>query len=97
MLLRMQDRQRLLRLALSVCCFFSFTGFLAQTLLSFPRQWEVTRLESVPQPDFPVKLNVTVSGLVFYGRKSRVESMRCYLEVGIREDAKESINPGSET
>ncbi|KAI8661183.1 hypothetical protein NCS55_00987700 [Fusarium keratoplasticum] len=80
MLLRLQDRHRLLRLALSVCCLLSFTGFLIQTLLSFPREWEVTRPENVPPPDALVKPNVTVSGLVFYGRKSRVESMRCYIE-----------------
>jgi hypothetical protein len=83
MLLRLQDRHRLLRLALSVCCLLSFTGFLIQTLLSFPREWEVTRPENVPPPDALVKPNVTVSGLVFYGRKSRVESMRCYIEVSI--------------
>ncbi|KAI9755129.1 MAG: glutamine--fructose-6-phosphate transaminase (isomerizing) [Chaenotheca gracillima] len=34
-------------------------------------------------PQFPKPSNVTISGLVFFGRRDRVQSMSCYIEVRI--------------
>ena len=38
--------------------------------------------KQVTLKDMKKPTNVTVVGLVFFGRKNRVEMLRCYLEVG---------------
>ncbi|KAF4980554.1 hypothetical protein FZEAL_3489 [Fusarium zealandicum] len=85
-LLRMQNRQMTLRIAGIVCCCLAFIGFFLQTQLSSPlvSPWDMpksTGLAEAPARKPLVKpADVIVSGLVFYGRRSRVSSLRCYLE-----------------
>ncbi|EXK25541.1 hypothetical protein FOMG_17808 [Fusarium oxysporum f. sp. melonis 26406] len=79
-------RHKPLQIAIAATCFLTLAGFLLrfQTCPSLPIPWkgtEVMGLTKAPPLKPLVKPEgVIVSGFVFYGRKSRVSSMRCYLE-----------------
>ncbi|KAJ3543051.1 hypothetical protein NM208_g3778 [Fusarium decemcellulare] len=76
----LRDNQRVMRIALIVCCFFIFFGFLVHPRVpSLSDTWHTTAKHDQRKPLVKPQ-DVIVSGLVFYGRKSRVSSMRCYLE-----------------
>ncbi|SPJ75356.1 uncharacterized protein FTOL_05087 [Fusarium torulosum] len=83
---RFMIRHKSLQIAVVATCFLILLGFLLQfqshPSLSIPwKGTEVMGLTKVHPLKPPVKPEgVIVSGLVFYGRKSRVSSMRCYLE-----------------
>ncbi|KAJ9412840.1 hypothetical protein QL093DRAFT_2518936 [Fusarium oxysporum] len=79
-------RHKPLQIAIAATCFLTLAGFLLrfQTCPSLSIPWkgtEVMGLTKAPPLKPLVKPEgVIVSGFVFYGRKSRVSSMRCYLE-----------------
>ncbi|KAM6506463.1 hypothetical protein FSOLCH5_013444 [Fusarium solani] len=79
-------RHKVVQNAVIATYFLVLTGFLLQLQsrlsLSIPRDdTEITGLTRAPTQKPLVKPeDVIVSGFVFYGRKSRVSSMRCYLE-----------------
>ncbi|KAJ4246349.1 hypothetical protein NW762_013700 [Fusarium torreyae] len=85
-----QNCPRQVRVAIAACCFVFLAGLLFQitVLPSYNSRWEFNESDQVTdpvrKPPMPKPLvkpdNITVSGLVFYGRKSRVSSLRCYLE-----------------
>ena len=83
-------RHKVVQNAVIATYFLVLTGFLLQLQsrlsLSIPRDdTEITGLTRAPTQKPLVKPeDVIVSGFVFYGRKSRVSSMRCYLEVSIQ-------------
>jgi hypothetical protein len=83
-------RHKVVQNAAIAIYFLVLTGFLLQLQsrlsLSIPQDdTDTTGLTRRPAQKPLVKPeNVTVSGFVFYGRKSRVSSMRCYLEVSIQ-------------
>jgi len=71
--------------ALFLLFFLSLTSHLRPSRpehLEFPVSLATSFAESPAAPRFVKPANLTVVGLVFYGRKSRVEMLRCYLEVG---------------
>lgn len=43
----------------------------------------ITSLPHAPSVEFNKPADIKIIGLVFFGRKSRVEIMRCFLEVGL--------------
>lgn len=55
----------------------------SSSAVEIPTSSAPSRPNSVPLPDSELikPENLTISGLVFFGRKDRVESMHCYLEV----------------
>ncbi|KAF7557804.1 hypothetical protein G7Z17_g462 [Cylindrodendrum hubeiense] len=87
-LLQSANGQKALRITVIISCLFGLVYFLAKSEVS-PRislntPWEVAEAagfttgstnKTSTKPE-----GVVVSGLIFYGRKSRVSSLRCYLE-----------------
>ncbi|KAH6887083.1 hypothetical protein B0T10DRAFT_563305 [Thelonectria olida] len=79
-------RHKAMQIAIIAIYFLVLTGFLFQLhsrrSLSIPGEGtEVTGLARPPiQKPLVKPEGVIVSGLIFYGRESRVSSMRCYLE-----------------
>lgn len=66
--------------ALVICVLFYIIGLLFYTH-RFPAFTYIQQPISPPTRSSLVKPdNITVSGLVFYGRQSRVEIMKCYIE-----------------
>lgn len=79
-------RHKPLQIAIVATCFLTLAGFLLRfhTCPSLSIQLkgtEVMGLTEAPLKPLVKPEGVIVSGFVFYGRKSRVSSMRCYLEV----------------
>lgn len=78
---RLQEGKKQIRLIITLCFLFYIISFLTYTynLPVFTYTQEATstslRQTSPTKPE-----NVTVSALVFYGRRSRVETMKCYIE-----------------
>ncbi|KAK6711476.1 hypothetical protein SNK05_005898 [Fusarium graminearum] len=78
---RLQEGKKQIRLIITLCFLFYIISFLTYTynLPAFTYTQEATspslRQTSPTKPE-----NVTVSALVFYGRRSRVETMKCYIE-----------------
>ncbi|KAJ4264339.1 hypothetical protein NW762_005535 [Fusarium torreyae] len=67
--LRLQENRKHMRAIIGPCSNFHET----------PQATIATDASPLPT-SFVKPENITVSGLVFYGRKSRVSTMRCYLE-----------------
>ncbi|RYC77224.1 hypothetical protein BFJ63_vAg19902, partial [Fusarium oxysporum f. sp. narcissi] len=80
-------RHKPLQIAIAATCFLTLAGFLLrfQTCPSLPIPWKGTEVmgltKAPPLKPLAKPEGVIVSGFVFYGRKSRVSSMRCYLEI----------------
>src|SRR4051812_46807428 len=78
---RLQEGKKQTRVAVAICFLLYVIGLLFYThrLPAFTYIQQPTnpslRTTSLVKPD-----NVTVSGLVFYGRQSRVQIMKCYIE-----------------
>ncbi|KAH6993193.1 hypothetical protein EDB82DRAFT_545424 [Fusarium venenatum] len=78
---RLKESRKQIRIAIAICFLLYIIGFLFYTyrLPVFSYTQEPTnpslKQTSTTKPD-----NVTVSGLVFYGRQSRVKIMKCYIE-----------------
>lgn len=94
---RFEIRHKAVQIAVIATCFLVLAGLLLQfqSRLSLCIPWEgaeVMGLTKAPTLKPLVKPGgVIVSGFVFYGRKSRVSSMRCYLEVSIQ--ARSQLRP----
>ncbi|KAK2672763.1 hypothetical protein RAB80_010306 [Fusarium oxysporum f. sp. vasinfectum] len=79
-------RHKPLQIAIATTCFLTLAGFLFRfhTCPSLSIPWKGTEVmgltKAAPRKRLVKPEGVIVSGLVFYGRKSRVSSMRCYLE-----------------
>ncbi|KAF5680015.1 hypothetical protein FHETE_557 [Fusarium heterosporum] len=81
---RTQEGKKQTRLAVAACFLLYLLGLLFYTY-RFPAFTIIdthTRLaiESSSHPQLIKPENTTVSGLIFFGRKSRVEIMQCYIE-----------------
>ncbi|KAG8672332.1 hypothetical protein FPOAC2_05715 [Fusarium poae] len=78
---RLKDSRKQIRAAITICFMLYIITFLLYTyrLPAFAHTQEPINPSSKQiSPTKPE--NVTVSGLVFYGRQSRVEIMKCYVE-----------------
>ncbi|KAF4450782.1 hypothetical protein F53441_6114 [Fusarium austroafricanum] len=80
---RFQDTNRQWRNCIIVCLFIYALGLLSY-YYTFPAFGDTLGYHHVVQTSKQSELvkpeNITVSGLVFYGRRSRVETMKCYIE-----------------
>ncbi|RFN53262.1 hypothetical protein FIE12Z_2481 [Fusarium flagelliforme] len=77
---RLQESKKRTRVAL-ICCFLLYIIGLLYYTYRFPAFTYIQRPTSSPTRSSLVKPgNITVSGIVFYGRQSRVQIMKCYIE-----------------
>jgi hypothetical protein len=78
---RLQEGKKQTRVAVALCFLLYMVGLLLCThrLPAFSYIQQPTK-PSLKQTSLVKPENVTISGLVFYGRQSRVKIMKCYIE-----------------